>query len=271
MTTAFNTQTPDSSIGAKQIFLKWERLRLIYNGVLLGCYVVYVFMVPTAFWRLAVIIGIKVAITANLCFFAAPVVETFLNWRGVRSQFIPVVLLLGGLIVSLPLMFVYAGRYIPWRFELEARHAPLQFPDPSNLSSYGEADGTWTIQTLDGQEKTLSEFKGNVLFITFWTTGCSYCIAEMSGIQKLYASLKNEDIAFLLISNEDETTVRKFVDKNHYTVPVYVRGQDLPKVFQTRGIPATFILSRDGTVVFKYVGYASWDEASCVRFLRSLI
>jgi len=148
--------------------------------------------------------------------------------------------------------------------------SPPQFPEPSELSTIGTADYSWSYRALDGKEILFSESKGKVVFLNFWATWCGPCKAEMPNIQSLYDSLKNEDIVFLLVSNEDEETVRKFLDKKQYTFPVYLRDKEVPEVFKTRGIPATFILSREGSVVFKHVGAAKWDDESCLSFIRSL-
>lgn len=148
--------------------------------------------------------------------------------------------------------------------------SPPQFPEPSELSTIGTADYSWSYRTLDGKEIMFSDSKGKVIFINFWATWCGPCKAEMPNIQSLYDSLKNKDIVFILVSDEDEETVRKFLDKSQYTFPVYLRDKELPEVFETRGIPATFIISRGGNVVFKHVGAAKWDDESSLSFIRSL-
>jgi len=155
--------------------------------------------------------------------------------------------------------------------KMEATLSPPQFPEYSKLSIYGTADYSWSYRTLEGKELMFSELKGKVVFINFWATWCKPCVAEMPAIQNLYDSLKNENIAFLLISNEDEKTIQKFMDEKRFTFPVYLRSKELPKVFKTIGIPATFIISRDGSVVFKHVGSAKWDDESCLSFIRGLM
>ena len=117
----------------------------------------------------------------------------------------------------------------------------------------------------------LSQFKGKVVFMNFWATWCRPCGAEKPTIQNLYNYLKNEDVVFLLISNEKKETVQAFVEKRKFTFPVYLYKDDLPNVLKSPGIPATFILDRDGVIVFKHVGLAKWDDESCWSFLRGLM
>lgn len=179
--------------------------------------------------------------------------------------------------VALTIAVIFAGGYILIKTmsedaeKMEAMLSAPNFPPSSQTSIYGQIHYGWTIRTLEGREIPLSEFKDKVIFINFWATWCKPCVVEMPSIQTLYDSLKSEAVAFLLISDENEETVRKFLEEKRFTFPVYLRSKELPTVFKTRGIPATFILSRDGTVVFKHVGSAKWDDESSVSFLRGLM
>ncbi|NVL90148.1 MAG: TlpA family protein disulfide reductase [Desulfobacterales bacterium] len=152
----------------------------------------------------------------------------------------------------------------------ETRSKPPDFSSYQQAAVYEQA-GSWSIRTLEGKEVPFSQFKGKVVFLNFWATWCPPCVAEMPSIQNLYDSLKDDDIAFVLIADENKRTVRNFMKKNRFTFPVYVQGKNLPDLFNTRRIPATYILDRKGIVVFNHVGSAKWDDEACLRFFRSLM
>ena len=67
---------------AKQIFIAWEKLRLLYNGVLV---MVVVFVTGSAAWDLIPNL-IEAAIVANLCFCVGPVLEGYANCCGMRRR-----------------------------------------------------------------------------------------------------------------------------------------------------------------------------------------
>ena len=93
----------------------------------------------------------------------------------------------------------------------------------------------------------------------------------MPSIHRLYEKLEQEDIAFLLISEETEGTVQEFVQEKGWDFPIYLISEDVPPMFKVQGIPVTFILDRQGKVVFKHVGSARWDDDSSIRFLKNLL
>ena len=180
--------------------------------------------------------------------------------------------------VVLVILIIGGGGYFVYKVSSKARLQqiktellPPSFPEKSRIAIYGQADYSWPLRTLDGRETTLSECKDKVVFINLWATWCMPCVAEMPTIQSLYDSLKSDRVAFLIISDESKETVQKFLTDKTFTFPVYLYSKELPNVFKTLGIPATFILSRDGSVVFKEVGSAKWDDVSSLNFLRGLM
>ena len=52
---------------------------------------------------------------------------------------------------------------------------------------------------------------------------------------------------------------------------MYVSDDGTPSAFRSQGIPATFILDREGRIVFRHLGSALWDDESSVRFLNELL
>lgn len=128
----------------------------------------------------------------------------------------------------------------------------------------------WRFHDLDGSSFELGRFKGKVIFINIWATWCVPCIFEMPSIEKLYNAFQNEDIVFLIASNEDKNTVQKFYEKNNFKFPVYLIDR-VPSAFQTMGIPSSFIINREGQIVLRHMGTADWNDQSCHEFIRALL
>ena len=141
-------------------------------------------------------------------------------------------------------------------------------PPPLPIDQLAEYD--WTVQSLNGQNFDMAVFTDQPVFINFWATWCMLCRAEMPSIQRLYDQLKGEGILFACISQEGAEKIEAFVKEEGYTFPIYTMSTDRPEVFETAGIPTTFILSPDGRIAFKHVGSAKWDDPSVIDFIRQL-
>lgn len=69
---------------AKRVFLEWEKLRLLYIGILAVVTLVlgWSHVNRVEFWFIAVVGGV----VSNVCFFIGPIVETYVTWLGFRSS-----------------------------------------------------------------------------------------------------------------------------------------------------------------------------------------
>ncbi len=128
----------------------------------------------------------------------------------------------------------------------------------------------WIIRPPGGKGAKLGDFKGKVVFLNFWSTTCAPCIAEMPGIERLQESLEGEPVAFLIVAQEDEQAVRSFLQKVPLRLPVYLADNDIPEDLRPEIVPRTFILDRNGSVVYRDVGAANWDDENARKFLRGL-
>jgi thiol-disulfide isomerase/thioredoxin len=143
--------------------------------------------------------------------------------------------------------------------------------EASPLPSAALADYDWTVQSLDGQDFKITEAKEKVVFLNFWATWCSPCVAEMGSIQRLYEKLKDTGVVFACISNEKTSKVSRFVRRKGFTFPIYTMRRLPPAVFDTQRVPATFILSRDGRIALKHIGSAKWDDDKTVDFMKGVV
>ncbi len=86
---------------ARRIFVAWERLRIVYNSVLaltvLCVGTIYYLQYRPPALPLTGLLGIVVPfIGANVCFFAGPIVETYLAWLGNRTETLRLIMMLLG-------------------------------------------------------------------------------------------------------------------------------------------------------------------------------
>ena len=96
----------------QSIFLRWERLRVLYNLALV-CVVLFptggTFQFPSLRELPVLAIG---AVLANLCYLAGPIVEAYLAWLGLRTRWVTAALFFGGVLVSLPLVYMFGIAYV---------------------------------------------------------------------------------------------------------------------------------------------------------------
>jgi thiol-disulfide isomerase/thioredoxin len=163
-----------------------------------------------------------------------------------------------------------AATFVRQHLETEAKSVAAHLPDPWMPELGGGQHDNWAIETLDGRTAKLGDFKGKVVFLDFWATWCAPCIAEMPSIEKLAKSLKNENIAFVLVGNDKKQAVESYVRENSLDLPSYLMTGESPADLPSHGVPATYILDRQGAAVLSHIGAADWDTDEVRSYLRGL-
>ncbi len=135
-----------------------------------------------------------------------------------------------------------------------------------------EAEYNWQLTDMEGGTVNLNDYKGKVVFINLWATWCPPCVGEMPEIQELYDHFKdNDQIAFLLVSNESSAKVQSFIDARDFTFPVFTTQQRSPEPFSTRSIPTTFVLSKNGEIKVRETGAYNWGGKKMVGIIEELL
>lgn len=128
----------------------------------------------------------------------------------------------------------------------------------------------WKLHGVNTTSTNFSSAKNKVVLINYWATWCPPCIAEMPSLQKLYDVYK-EDVVFLFVTTDDDPELFKFMEDKGYTFPVYRSVSDYPKPFIASGIPATYLLDKEGNIVIDKVGAADWHTASVRETIDALL
>ncbi len=140
-------------------------------------------------------------------------------------------------------------------------------PPPLPVSQW---DYQLHARDLDGHEVDSARFKGRVLVLNVWATWCAPCVAEMPSLGRLASATADVDVSLACLTKEPAQKVRDFLAKRDFSVPVYLADGDIPACFQTRAIPATFVVDRSGWISLRHLGAAAWDDDAVIRFVRTL-
>jgi thiol-disulfide isomerase/thioredoxin len=130
----------------------------------------------------------------------------------------------------------------------------------------------WSLFDLDDRPVSFARFKGKRVFLNVWATWCGPCVGEMPSIAQLAKEprLASKDIQFVCVSTDSSSdVVRRFLAGKNWSM-TFLRAEELPTVFQTDGIPATFVIAADGRIVASEIGAADWSESRVVAFLEKL-
>ena len=131
----------------------------------------------------------------------------------------------------------------------------------------------FNLLDLTGKRVMLSDFKGKIVFLNFWTTWCPPCREEMTSMQKLYTRFTDKDFAMLAVSmNEPASVVKKFFTDYNLTFTSLLDSEgEIGARFGVRAIPTTYIIDRDGAIIGKAFGPRKWYGQKAIALFEHLI
>ena len=117
----------------------------------------------------------------------------------------------------------------------------------------------------------LSDLQGRVVLLNFWATWCGPCVEELPHLDELYRRYRDRsDFRLVAVScgdlgaADDLEALREetamFLKSRRFELPAYadprgVTRDGLASTLRPGGIPATFLIDRDGSIVGAWLGY----------------
>ena len=125
---------------------------------------------------------------------------------------------------------------------------------------------------LNGRPVSLSDFRGKIVFLNFWTTWCFDCRIEMPHMEKLHQQFKNKEFEMVAVNlQEPVSQVKQFFKdyKLSFTALLDSDGE-VGAHFRITAIPTTFILNRQGITIGKVTGPRKWDSKKSFALFEHL-
>ncbi len=155
-------------------------------------------------------------------------------------------LLRGKEIVEVPLLLgMHPGRY----GLLKSRFLNKPAPD----FKVKEAKG--------GKAISLASMKGDIIVIDFWATWCGPCRKAIPKLNKLQTDMASKGVRVLGISDEDQSTVQKFMGKTEvgYTLACD-KERASNKSYLVSALPTLFVIDHNGVVRDVHIGAGKFGE-----------
>jgi thiol-disulfide isomerase/thioredoxin len=121
------------------------------------------------------------------------------------------------------------------------------------------ANFDFTMKDLDGKEVSLSSYKGKVVLLNFWATWCGPCKAEIPGFVEIQEKYKDQLVIVGFSVDDTAEKAREYAKQYKMNYPILLGEgrEDVQDAYgPIWGIPASFIISKDGRVCRKHLGIA---------------
>ena len=144
--------------------------------------------------------------------------------------------------------------------ETKQTQAPQQAPKQQQQTSVqqiavGKEAPDFTLQSMDGKEVKLSDYKGKKVYLKFWASWCGPCKKSMPELMEL-AAKPDRDFEILSViapGIQGEKTVEQFPqwfqEQGYKDIPVlYDTKATTFQAYQIRSIPTEYLIDSQGKI-----------------------
>jgi len=112
------------------------------------------------------------------------------------------------------------------------------------------------LQGLEGEAHRLSDYRGQWVVVNYWAMWCMPCREEIPELIRFHKRHKEENAVVLGVTSTTANRERleQFVEENEINYPVLLIEPGMDPLAPLKGIPATFLVAPDGSVVAHKTG-----------------
>jgi peroxiredoxin len=128
---------------------------------------------------------------------------------------------------------------------------------PGTLTHFGEPVPDFELRTTQGTPFRTVDLRGQVIVLNFFATWCGPCQLELPHLQAIWNEFRsNDDFRMLVVGREEsDDSVKAFQKEHGFTFPMASdRDASIFNKFASQSIPRTYLISRQGTIIYQWTG-----------------
>ena len=129
--------------------------------------------------------------------------------------------------------------------------SPQVIPNPKTETGpeIGNIAPDFTLQTINSQSISLSEFRGKTVLLNFWMSSCDACVSELPHLQTASDNRTNQQVVIIAVNcGESSQTVHSIVDPLKLSFLVLLDPEGTVCTEYKRGAPTAFLIDSSGII-----------------------
>lgn len=131
----------------------------------------------------------------------------------------------------------------------------------------------FAARAFAGGNVRLSEYRGDVVVLTFWGSNCGPCGAQLQALGRSYETYQSAGLRMFGISVDDnQARAQEYARTHPVGFPLLADPEKkISRLYQVDNLPMTVLIDRNGAVRHVYRDYSNKSEALYLEQLRALL
>jgi cytochrome c biogenesis protein CcmG, thiol:disulfide interchange protein DsbE len=152
--------------------------------------------------------------------------------------------------------------------------ALLLTPEITRIQPGTRAPDYRVLNVVTGDSVSVRDYRGRVVLLNLWATWCPPCEQEMPSMERLHREMGPQGLEVVAVSIDQlaPDAVRQWAEERGLSFTVlHDRPGRIQQVYQTTGMPESFVVDRNGVIVKKVIGATEWDHPAQKALFRRLL
>lgn len=143
------------------------------------------------------------------------------------------------------------------------------------VAELGKVAPPYSANVLGGGMDSLLALRGKVVLLNVWATWCDPCREEIPYLQALHVAEEKRGLQVVGVSVDaagSDKTITEFRSDFGMTYPIWLDPNErVQTLFLALGVPASYIIDREGVVRWKHLGVVRASDSTFTRALETAL
>lgn len=131
----------------------------------------------------------------------------------------------------------------------------------------------FALRSLAGQNMRLSEFRGQIVMLSFWATWCGDCRAQLERLGEMHTRYQDAGVELLAVSlDQNRKQAEDMTARIKASYPVlHDQAGDVGKLYDVSRMPVMVLIDRGGVVRDVFEGFRRGNEEQYLERVQALL
>jgi peroxiredoxin len=137
----------------------------------------------------------------------------------------------------------------------------------------GQAAPDFALHAAAGDNVRLSEHRGEVVVVSFWSSRCTSCRTQLAALNRSFATYRSVGLAIYGVGvDDDPLQSREFARSAAVEFALLLDpAKSVSRSYQVDNLPMTVLIDRNGTVRYVLREYSAANSTLYLQQLRTLL
>jgi peroxiredoxin len=137
----------------------------------------------------------------------------------------------------------------------------------------GQAAPDFALHAAAGDNIRLSEHRGEVVVLSFWSSRCTSCRSQLAALNRSFATYRSAGLEVYGVGvDDDPSQARHFARSAGVAFALLLDpAKTVSRSYQVDNLPMTLLIDRNGTVRYVLREYSAANSALYLQQLRTLL